>query len=184
MPISCPILSRSTPFFFVVPREATPISAGLLYYSQSNSIIKVPAQKNELRSLLIARNLLASFLVRKRPVPTLPSTQLTVTPTPTISTTMTTTIATTETVKEREDRLEKEMWGEIDGDEEFGLTAGSGILSAKAVAMEGSLEGREEDDRATTFLPRTIDVERECKRCYQVDACMLYRKVRPRLSFS
>lgn len=28
-------------------------------------------------------------------------------------------------------------------------------------------------------LPETIDRERDCARCYQVDVCMLYRKVSP-----
>jgi len=28
------------------------------------------------------------------------------------------------------------------------------------------------------FLPPTIDNARECKMCYAVDSCMLYRKVR------
>ena len=29
------------------------------------------------------------------------------------------------------------------------------------------------------FLPPTIDNARECKSCYAVDSCMLYRKVKP-----
>lgn len=29
----------------------------------------------------------------------------------------------------------------------------------------------------TAFLPPTIDNARECKTCYAVDSCMLYRKV-------
>lgn len=32
------------------------------------------------------------------------------------------------------------------------------------------------------ILPPTIDSERECSRCYASDACMLYRRVRYRLS--
>jgi DNA replication ATP-dependent helicase Dna2 len=28
------------------------------------------------------------------------------------------------------------------------------------------------------YLPPTIDNARECKMCYAVDSCMLYRKVR------
>jgi DNA replication ATP-dependent helicase Dna2 len=40
---------------------------------------------------------------------------------------------------------------------------------------------RLEDETAIedlAFLPPTIDNARECKMCYAVDSCMLYRKVR------
>lgn len=33
-------------------------------------------------------------------------------------------------------------------------------------------------DVEQAFLPPTIDDERSCKRCYMLDTCMLYRKVR------
>lgn len=36
----------------------------------------------------------------------------------------------------------------------------------------------EADVEGVGFLPPTIDNARECKSCYAVDSCMLYRKVR------
>lgn len=35
--------------------------------------------------------------------------------------------------------------------------------------------------RNSSFLPPTIDSERLCGRCYALDACMLYRRVRTSL---
>lgn len=34
------------------------------------------------------------------------------------------------------------------------------------------------DGSSSSFLPPTLDDERICKRCYSLDTCMLYRKVR------
>lgn len=46
-------------------RYATPVPAGLLYYTQSEEVVKVPANRNEVRALLAQRNILASFVVRR-----------------------------------------------------------------------------------------------------------------------
>lgn len=46
-------------------RYATPVPAGLLYYTQSEEVVKVPANRNEIRALLAQRNLLAGFVVRR-----------------------------------------------------------------------------------------------------------------------
>ena len=47
-------------------RYATHIPAGLLYYTQSEEVVKVPANRNEIRALLVQRNLLAGFVVRNQ----------------------------------------------------------------------------------------------------------------------
>ncbi|KAK4689519.1 DNA replication ATP-dependent helicase/nuclease Dna2, partial [Tremellales sp. Uapishka_1] len=47
-------------------RYATPIPAGLLYYSQLDTILRVEARPNEIRALVIARNELAGYLNMKR----------------------------------------------------------------------------------------------------------------------
>lgn len=46
-------------------RYATHIPAGLLYYTQSEEVVKVPVNRNEVRALLAQRNLLAGFVVRR-----------------------------------------------------------------------------------------------------------------------
>lgn len=51
-------------------RYGLPIPSGLLYYSQLDSIVLVDAQDIEVRSLIMARNELADWTVRKRHDPT------------------------------------------------------------------------------------------------------------------
>lgn len=92
-----------------------PVPAGLLYYSQLDSILRVEAKPNEIRALIIARNELAAWLSRKRKIIPANSTKLDV--------------------------------GDM-GD--------------------------------SAFLPPTIDHAKECRSCYAIDSCMLYRKVRQR----
>ncbi len=45
------------------------VPAGLLYYSQLDSILRVEAKPNEIRALIIARNELAHYLSKKRKLP-------------------------------------------------------------------------------------------------------------------
>lgn len=110
-------------------RQGVPVPAGLLYYSQLDSILRVEAKSNEVRSLIIARNELASYLNQKR--------KLVV---PNISTS------------------QEDGTGESSGE----LKVGDRVNTT---------------DVEDTFLPPTLDSERECKNCYAQDACMLYRKV-------
>jgi DNA replication ATP-dependent helicase Dna2 len=42
------------------------VPAGLLYYSQLDTVLRVEAKTNEIRSLIMARNELASYLHKKR----------------------------------------------------------------------------------------------------------------------
>ena len=80
-----------------------PVPFGLLYYTQSEEIIRVTSARNEIRDLIIGRNEMAAFIMRRQPVePGVPS---------------------------------------------------------------------------KPFLPPVIADERICGRCYNKDACMLYRKV-------
>ena len=95
-------------------RYGVDVQEGLLYYTQSQEVMRVPKARNEVRGLLIGRNEIAGWLMKRVKV----------------------------------NRDEKEA--EIDfskGDE--------------------------------PFLPGTIDDDRICKRCYALDACMLFRKVCP-----
>lgn len=84
-------------------RYGVEVPSGLLYYTQSEEVVRVPAGRNELRGLIGARNEMAAYMMRRH---------------------------------------------------------------GKAALSE-----------AEPFLPPTIDDERTCKRCFVLDACMLYRKV-------
>ncbi|WWC90742.1 uncharacterized protein L201_005679 [Kwoniella dendrophila CBS 6074] len=97
-------------------RYGVPVPAGLLYYSQSDTILRVEAKQNEIRALIIARNELADWLSKKRRVP-----------------------------KEKPPTTDN---------------------------LVNKVEDVEE-----AFLPSTIDHSRECRSCYAVDSCMLYRKI-------
>ena len=94
-----------------------PVPAGLLYYSQLDSVLRVEAKENEIRALIMARNDLAHYLARQRSLPE-----------PVLGTQGT-------------------QYSFDDGLEDSGL------------------------------LPPTIDHAKECRSCYAVDTCMLYRKV-------
>jgi DNA replication ATP-dependent helicase Dna2 len=87
-----------------------PVDSGLLYYTQSEEVIRVTAARNELRALIQNRNNITAHMM-KRPT------------------------------------------------------------------------GRKADiTTPVSFLPPTEDDERTCKRCFAVDGCMLYKKVRLSLS--
>ncbi|KAK0235314.1 AAA domain-containing protein [Armillaria nabsnona] len=79
-------------------RYGLEVSSGLLYYTQSEEVLQVDVNRNELRGLIMARNEMAGYMVRRH------------------------------------------------------------------------------EDPPEPFLPPTLDDERLCKRCYVLDACMLYRK--------
>ncbi|KAK7049300.1 DNA replication endonuclease-helicase Dna2 [Paramarasmius palmivorus] len=46
-------------------RYGIDVTSGLLYYTQSDEVVQVPASRNELRGLLIARNEIASYMTRR-----------------------------------------------------------------------------------------------------------------------
>ncbi|ODN92700.1 DNA replication ATP-dependent helicase Dna2 [Cryptococcus wingfieldii CBS 7118] len=50
-------------------RYRVPVTAGLLYYSQSDTILRVEAKPMEIRALIMARNELAFWLSKQRKVP-------------------------------------------------------------------------------------------------------------------
>ncbi|KAK0473383.1 DNA replication factor Dna2-domain-containing protein [Armillaria novae-zelandiae] len=79
-------------------RYGLEVSSGLLYYTQSEEVLQVDVNRNELRGLIMARNEMSGYMVRRH------------------------------------------------------------------------------EDPPEPFLPPTLDDERLCKRCYVLDACMLYRK--------
>ena len=93
------------------------VPAGLLYYTHSKEILRVPAARNEVRGLMVARNEMASYMTRRshraRP--------------------------------KREDEV-----------------------SIEALATEAT----------ESFLPPTLNDDWTCSKCYAIDSCMLYQKVR------
>jgi DNA replication ATP-dependent helicase Dna2 len=93
--------------------KGVPVPAGLLYYSQLDSILRVEARPNEIRALIMARNELAGWMSKRRT-----------------------------------------------------------LAQPRPKREETAIED-------LAFLPPTIDNARECKMCYAVDSCMLYRKVGP-----
>lgn len=46
-------------------RYGVQVGEGLLYYTQSEEVVRVPAARNEIRSLMVARNDLASYMMRR-----------------------------------------------------------------------------------------------------------------------
>lgn len=81
-------------------RYGVQVPSGLLYYTQSEEVVRVPRGRNELRGLIDARNEMAAYMMRR-------------------------------------------------------------VNQGKA---------------PEPFLPPTIDDEHPCKKCFVLDACMLYRK--------
>lgn len=92
-------------------RYGVQVPAGLLYYTQTTEVVRVPATRNELRGLFIARNEMAGYMMRR---------------------------------------------------------------NRKTHLTQADME---DGYASEPFLPPTIDNERTCKRCFALDACMLYRKV-------
>lgn len=105
-------------------RYNAPVEEGLLYYTQSEEVISVPAAPKEIKALVQVRNNIAEAMVRRF------------------------------RKKPRQD------------------TDTTTIVDSSR--PEGDIREIEEH-----FLPETIDDERICGRCFALDACMLYRKVRP-----
>ncbi|KIL65109.1 hypothetical protein M378DRAFT_186544 [Amanita muscaria Koide BX008] len=93
-------------------RYGSDVPAGLLYYTQSEEVVRVPRSRNEVRALIATRNELASWMMKRMGVGANQDTQDT----------------------------------------------------QKTVVVD------------ETFLPPTIDNARQCKRCFVLDTCMLYRK--------
>ncbi|KAG8903622.1 Tripartite DNA replication factor [Tulasnella sp. 403] len=89
------------------------VPAGLLYYTQSDSLIRVAPSRHEIRALILARNESASYMAKRQIHNPLSD------------------------------------------------TAGALVFDS------GDLD---------SFLPPTIDQEHVCKKCYNIDGCMLYRK--------
>lgn len=46
-------------------RYGVEVNTGLLYYTQTEEVVRVPASRNELRGLFIARNEMASYMMRR-----------------------------------------------------------------------------------------------------------------------
>lgn len=46
-------------------RYGTDVPDGLLYYTQSDTVVRVPRSRNEIRGLVVARNQLASYMIKR-----------------------------------------------------------------------------------------------------------------------
>jgi DNA replication ATP-dependent helicase Dna2 len=46
-------------------RYGVEVSSGLLYYTQTDEVVRVPTSRNELRGLFIARNEMAGYIMRR-----------------------------------------------------------------------------------------------------------------------
>lgn len=126
----------------------------MLFYSQSNQVLRVKAARNEIRGLLLARNEFATYLHRRMtlsvngwPGSTQSQTEVKREP------------DSTPKVKAEPDD-ETALWG--GADEEAALWGDEEVV---------------EPDEDRPLLPAPIDDERLCKRCFAVDACMLFRRV-------
>lgn len=49
----------------IAERYGVDVPGGLLYYTQSEEVVRVPAGRNELRGLIMARNEMAGYVVRR-----------------------------------------------------------------------------------------------------------------------
>lgn len=47
-------------------RYGIDVSSGLLYYTQSDEVVQVPATRNELRGLILGRNEMAMYMMRRQ----------------------------------------------------------------------------------------------------------------------
>ncbi|KAM0786874.1 hypothetical protein ACM66B_002299 [Microbotryomycetes sp. NB124-2] len=137
------------------------IASGLLYYSQSNSVVRVQAARNELRGLIIARNEFATYLHRRMtlcPSGPHPSETQHQSPPP----------MDVDVVKlEYQSPAAKAATPELSDDEEaMWAAAGGSIVASQDV---GDIEDEPQ------LLPAAVDDARMCRKCYIKDACMLFR---------
>ncbi|KAF9559099.1 hypothetical protein CPC08DRAFT_532402 [Agrocybe pediades] len=127
------------------------VEDGLLFYTQSEEgvVVRVPRGRNEVRGLIGVRNELAAWVWRRVRKG-----------------------KGRETVKEE---VKEEEEASMDVDIEDMRAAGA---SAKTGAATNQAQ-EEEEGEEEPFLPPPIDNERECKRCYALDTCLLFRKTHP-----
>lgn len=59
-------IRSSSRHYIPVTCTGVEVPSGLLYYTQSEEIMRVASPRNELRGLIMARNELASYMMRKR----------------------------------------------------------------------------------------------------------------------
>ncbi len=127
----------------------TAIDSGILYYTQTDSMLLVPAAPREIKSLLEARNELAVYMARERPV-----------------------------LEARRRKASKSPSKACSQPPIFRDSA-----SPAKPSQAGSQLAVATATQSMEILPPTIDNFRECRSCYSVKGCMLFRKVRP-LSFA
>ncbi|KAJ2918121.1 hypothetical protein MD484_g2295, partial [Candolleomyces efflorescens] len=104
-------------------RYGVDVPDGLLYYTQTDTVVRVPRSRNELRGLIVARNELAGYMIKRIG---------------------------------REGDHKRRGGGEREREENQ--------QDIEEVGMH-----------AEPFLPRPIDNEHACRKCFTIDTCMLYR---------
>lgn len=143
------------------------IDAGLLYYTQTNSLIRVEPVRNELRGLIIGRNDLARYLTpptfRDGKNGTSPDgadesmADISLMPLDPGLSGVKTSSHTSE---------EDALWGDIEDLEFPGLSG-----QPRAVDIKRAL------------LPAAIDDIKSCRKCFSADACTLYRRAVDKVKF-
>ena len=167
------------------------IESGLLYYTQTNSVIRVQAARNELRGLLIARNEMARYLTHPMP-PFTARNEMEHSPLPP-SHPLASAPSGQSIVPDHTGQLKLD---EIEEDEQIPdiksvainieIDNGAGDVMKEEEDLWGELDLFDPSDltsqpkaplRTTRPpLPPAIDDERTCKKCYAADGCMLYRR--------
>lgn len=140
-----------------------PIDAGLLYYTQTDSMVRVPALKNEIRSLLKIRNELAGYQARTR----IPDSEMAAK-----------IAAASQLGSQRPPRPQHSPKSASPlAEPKPPVTSKQPELKPEAALVLSTCPPDDQDLEDLWILPPTIDDARECKSCSAVDACMLYRRV-------
>jgi len=146
----------------------TPVPAGLLYYTQPNAIHKVAAEPRDIRALICRRNVLAGWLGRKGLIEL---------PAPVGSQTTTTRDALVDAGTSGQTAKSAIVLEDLEVEEDDPYADAELELDLLACAPPSEGDGDKQQNEPVQRLPETIDRAYDCARCYQVDICMLYRKV-------
>lgn len=133
------------------------VPPGLLYYTQSEEVIRVTPTRNEIRGLLMSRNDIANHLMGREQY---------------------------NKTKRTSSQSQNQPQPPPD-DPNPSCSPETTPPFPDEYAMSTCARDRCDERTATItianpvpFLPPTIDDEWSCTKCYNVDVCMLYRKVR------
>lgn len=149
------------------------IDSGLLYYTQTNSLIRVEPVRNELRGLIIGRNELARYLTPRSLGE-----------------------AASRTAQPNGDESLGDMSIDLPAAESTKAERTDSTKPGSAACEEDALWGDIEDADLSSLcsqpaarkpllhlLPPAIDDLKSCKKCYAADACTLYRRAVDKVKF-